>query len=229
MKICYDNIENLKYSKKTGRWYRRHKTYHYIESCKICNEPFLSLNPKSPCCTLKCLANTEESKSRSKTLLSKFYHLPKSETHKLNLSNSKKGKGLGPDNPNFNNKWSDEKKKQASEYLKGNGLGKKKPWFSIKISGSGNPNWKGGKSFELYCVIWKDKEYKYSIRERDSYTCQNISCRGSSKKLCIHHIDYDKKNCNPKNLVTLCFSCNARANFQREFWTEHYKKIIRSK
>ena len=70
------------------------------------------------------------------------------------------------------------------------------------------------------------KEFKKSILERDGYKCKNSLCRENSTKLCGHHIDYDKKNCSPSNVITICFSCNARANFNREFWQEHYKKII---
>ncbi|KKL07361.1 hypothetical protein LCGC14_2586770, partial [marine sediment metagenome] len=42
----------------------------------------------------------------------------------------------------------------------------------------------------------------------------------------VHHIDYDKKNCGMDNLVTLCASCNTRANVNRGFWIELYKFLI---
>ncbi|MFH2074848.1 MAG: HNH endonuclease signature motif containing protein, partial [Pseudomonadota bacterium] len=66
-------------------------------------------------------------------------------------------------------------------------------------------------------------------RERDSFTCQNPDCRKNDDGLVIHHVDYDKRNCNPKNLITLCRSCNGRANFNREFWEAGYAEIIRLK
>lgn len=40
---------------------------------------------------------------------------------------------------------------------------------------------------------------------------------------------YVKKNCHPNNLITLCSSCNARANFDRAWHTSWYKAIINNK
>ena len=92
--------------------------------------------------------------------------------------------------------------------------------------GDRNPNWKGGISTEPYCFIWSDKEYKDSIKARDNYKCQGIDCRKNSKRIGLHHIDYVKKNCHPNNLITLCVSCNSRANYNREYWKEKYSKLI---
>jgi hypothetical protein len=98
--------------------------------------------------------------------------------------------------------------------------------FHIKYSGPNNNLWKGGISCEPYCQIWRDKEFKKSIKERDNYECQNPDCWEISKKLMLHHIDYNKKNCYPNNLITLCNSCNSRANFNRNYWVEFYKNIM---
>ena len=72
--------------------------------------------------------------------------------------------------------------------------------------GKRNSNWQGGKSFELYPLGW-NKTYKEQIRYRDGYKCQSpecgipeVECR---RKLDIHHIDYDKKNIKPENLISL--------------------------
>jgi len=92
--------------------------------------------------------------------------------------------------------------------------------------GKGNPNWQDGKTLEEYCEVWKDKDYKKSIKERDGNECMNPLCNGKSTNLYGVHIDYDKKNCSPSNVITTCFSCNARANFNREFWQNHYEKIM---
>ena len=98
--------------------------------------------------------------------------------------------------------------------------------MSKKISGENSPVWKGGISCEPYCEQWVDKEYKESIKERDGYKCLNPDCNKTSERLCIHHIDYIKKNCHPLNLITICTSCNMRANFDREWYTAWYKAII---
>ena len=54
-------------------------------------------------------------------------------------------------------------------------------------------------------------------------------CWKNSSKLTVHHIDYDKQNCSPTNLITLCNSCNARANFNRNYWNRLYKDLIGTK
>ncbi len=28
------------------------------------------------------------------------------------------------------------------------------------------------------------------------------------------------------NLISLCFSCNGRANYNRDYWEEYYKQIL---
>lgn len=99
----------------------------------------------------------------------------------------------------------------------------------IKMSGSNYHFWKGGIAAEPYCDIWLDKEYKKSILERDNNECQNPDCWRKSIKLNIHHIDYVKKNCHPKNLITVCISCNSRANSNRKYWTIFYRKIMAGK
>jgi hypothetical protein len=55
-----------------------------------------------------------------------------------------------------------------------------------------------------YCDIWKRREYKRDLRK--DY-CENINCRNNCKLLVNHHIDLDKKNCHPSNIMTLCVSC----------------------
>ena len=98
--------------------------------------------------------------------------------------------------------------------------------YFIRISGPNHPNWKGGISCEPYCDAWTDKEYKKSILYRDGNKCQNPDCCGTSERLTVHHIDYNKKNCRPENLITLCRSCNSRANSDRERHTDYYNSIM---
>jgi hypothetical protein len=97
---------------------------------------------------------------------------------------------------------------------------------SIFMCGSGNYQWLGGKSYEPYCSLWKDSEFREFILERDNFKCLNPTCSGSSNRLNIHHIDYNKKNCMLNNLITLCVSCNAKANFDREWYESWYKAIL---
>jgi len=98
---------------------------------------------------------------------------------------------------------------------------------ALNMSGESHPQWKGGISCEPYCEVWLDKDFKESIKARDNHKCQNPLCSGEFKKLCVHHIDYNKKHCHPQNLITLCVSCNGKANKDREWHTAFYKEIMR--
>lgn len=101
----------------------------------------------------------------------------------------------------------------------------------IKIScwhqGILKEQWKEFLTNNEYCDAWNDKEYKEDILYRDNYECQNPDCYGNYKILNRHHIDYDKKNCKPDNLITLCNGCNSRANYNRDYWKELYKNKIK--
>ena len=94
--------------------------------------------------------------------------------------------------------------------------------------GENSSAWRGGISCDPYCDVWADQEYKADIRERDGNECMNPDCWGkcNGNTPHIHHIDYDKKNCHPWNLITLCASCNCRANFSRENHTLYYQDLM---
>lgn len=100
--------------------------------------------------------------------------------------------------------------------------GKKHP--NLKVSGNKNPNWRGGISCEGYPFNFND-ELKELIRKRDDYKCQLCGCPQEEciKKLAVHHIDYNKENLNPKNLITLCIKCNSKVNYNRTHWKEVLK------
>ena len=97
-----------------------------------------------------------------------------------------------------------------------------------KTSGENNPNWRNGSKQNPYCDVWLDQEFKESIKKSHEYKCQNPECEGKSEILHIHHIDYNKLNCHPSNLITLCNSCHSKANFDREEHKVKYKRIAKS-
>lgn len=94
-----------------------------------------------------------------------------------------------------------------------------------------HPRWKGGKSFENYPRIF-DKELKQLIRSRDNYKCQNCGfieqqyIKKYNRVLDIHHIDYNKENCQENNLITLCLGCNVKANTNRKNWKKYYQEMV---
>ena len=126
-----------------------------------------------------------------------------SEGHKRKLSVSHKGQ----------NTWS--KGRKVSEETKRK--------MSIAKRGSKCHLWKGGISRQSYPVDWT-KTLKRSIRERDHYTCQIC---GKEPSVECHHIDYNKKNCNPNNLITLCSSCHSKTNINRKYWKEYFQKVTK--
>lgn len=74
-------------------------------------------------------------------------------------------------------------------------------------------------------------EFKYIreiVRERDSHQCQICGKlqKNVRKKLCIHHIDYNKKNCKLGNLITLCIKCHLKTNFNRESYKEYFNILV---
>lgn len=105
--------------------------------------------------------------------------------------------------------------------------------ISLANSKSGHPNWQGGISFESYGIEF-NKELKEKIRKRDNYRCQEcfrhqnelFIKNGKSYKLDIHHIDYDKKNNNEANLISLCRNCHAQTNFDRNNWIKYYRNKL---
>ena len=133
-------------------------------------------------------------------------------------------------------KFSKDTKKKMSEARKGklsNALGRhwklsKKTKLKMskakkgKYVGKNNHFWKGGISFLPYSLNWTET-LKKSIRERDNYICKKCSQYGNT----VHHIDYDKKNCNLDNLITLCVSCHIKTNFNRENWERYFNKILK--
>jgi hypothetical protein len=118
----------------------------------------------------------------------------------------------------------------ATEFKKGQIApmkGRKRPDIAERnrlLSGDKNPNWRGGTTFEPYSIDWT-KTLKISIRERDKYTCRICGEKQGDLIFGIHHIDYDKKNCNPNNLITLCRKCHCKTNFNRDYWILHLKDV----
>lgn len=99
--------------------------------------------------------------------------------------------------------------------------------WSRDRKGENHPCWIDGRSYEPYTSDWTDT-LKEAIRQRDGYRCQKCGCpqAESIERLSVHHVDYNKQNCDPSNLITLCRSCNAEVNSDREHWQLIFEEKI---
>lgn len=91
-----------------------------------------------------------------------------------------------------------------------------------------NPNWQNGLDAEKYKDGFND-DLRERIRFRDRFTCQicgKKQKRGDRYKWDIHHIDYNKDNHSPKNLVALCHPCHITTNYDRPKWIEFFAKLF---
>jgi|TARA_R100000501_G_C2628948_1_gene123398 5-methylcytosine-specific restriction endonuclease McrA len=108
-------------------------------------------------------------------------------------------------------------------------IGKRR--FGIKEK---HPSWLGGKSFEPYGIEF-DRHLRKQIRKRDNYRCQEcfrhqdeLRTRNNKKyKLSVHHVDYDKENNNPNNLISLCMPCHLQTNYSREDWQSYFQNKVK--
>ena len=53
---------------------------------------------------------------------------------------------------------------------------------------------------------------------KNNYALRCGHCNGINN----NHIDYDKKNNNESNFISLCSACYSRTNFNREYWRKRY-------
>ena len=153
---------------------------------------------------------------------------PFSDEWKANLKRSHIGINSGSKHPLWGKKVSDETKAKISKTETGKKMSEEsKRKMSLSRKGDLNSNWRGGKSYEKYTEIWCDS-FKNTIRERDNLICQECGIHQDElsnnlyKHLDVHHIDYDKHNCNPDNLISLCRQCHIKTNYNRESWISYF-------
>ncbi len=211
-KFSNEHIEKLSEAKKNSTLSQEHK--NNISKALIGHKGWN-----------KDIKQTEESnRKRSESMKGKNTWMKgRTQTPESNKKRSLKLKGRKGKSPNL------ETKNKISIGLKEFYKDKKGTMYGV--CGPDHPSWKGGIAAEPYCDIWIDRDYKKDVKSRDNHSCQNPDCWHTTDhlSLCLHHIDYNKLNCHPWNLITVCFSCNARANKDRENWTKFYQQIMLEK
>lgn len=148
-----------------------------------------------------------------KSSLGKTHFFGKKHTKKTLKLMSDIKKGFH--NPFYNKKHTKESKKKIG--LKSKELWKNKEHYKKMqnlMLGKNNPRYKDGNGKQPYPMEWNNF-FKNKIRERDEY-CKICGIgRGFSflfynQDLEVHHIDRNKKNLNPFNLICLCLSCHSK-------------------
>ena len=98
-------------------------------------------------------------------------------------------------------------------------------------SGVNNGRWLGGISYYPYSDEFK-KSLKEQIRVRDNYQCQLCGkpyTTEDRREFPVHHINYNKLNCDPTNLITLCDVCHTKTNSRREYYVALFTEMTRGK
>jgi endogenous inhibitor of DNA gyrase (YacG/DUF329 family) len=129
------------------------------------------------------------------------------------------GAGFKPGNPGY---WLGKKRSPWDiEKFRISHLGKTLPMeLRLKRSGPNASNWRGGISPNPWGPEF-NRELKNSIRHRDDETCQlcgENSGYSHGRRHSVHHINYDKNNNSPKNLITPCCNCHMKTGFSRDKW-----------
>jgi hypothetical protein len=251
MRFTEENLKNLKLTKNGNfRDYIKNITYHYHYACNECGYPYLS-EKNGRYCGYSC-ANTGE----NHPMFGKGYLVTGEKngmfgrTGELNPMFGRTGElsvcfgRTGDKHPMFGTK-----RPEHSERMKGENNPTKRPEVREKMSknsasrrpesrervskqmkGSLNPRYIDGRSCDNnpYCIVWSDKEWKHYIKHaRDKGRCWSPYCNNKHlDKLTLHHINYNKKDCDGENLITLCISCNSRANIDREWHEAYYTALM---
>jgi hypothetical protein len=97
--------------------------------------------------------------------------------------------------------------------------------------GKNNPNFNNWSSYKNYGKDFSLR-LKAIIRKRDNFRCQECGLEEKDcvkqfkEKLNIHHIDYNKKNNIPENLISLCRRCHSKTNYKRVDWEKYYNQKL---
>ncbi|MCK9371467.1 hypothetical protein M0R04_16250 [Candidatus Dojkabacteria bacterium] len=190
------NLKNFRIT-KSGNFKKNCSTYYYHYACDVCGYPFLQQKGAyGVYCSFECAIISEKYR---KNKSNSCKNRTFTTSWRENISSSKKGKPKAP--------WTDEQR--------------------LKLSGPNSPHWIDGRAKTPYCPLWSDKEYKHWITHIRDGKCYGPNCSGKYiHNLVPHHINYDKKDCRPINLITLCTSCNSKANYNREWHQIYYAELI---
>ncbi len=196
--------------KHCGKWFLSKKKKYCSRECNgkskkdiILSEEVKLKISKSMVGKNTWMKNRHHSEESKKKMSTSHKDIPKSEEHKKHIGESHIGM------------YPSEKTREKLS---------KNHW---DCSGENGPNWKGGISFLPYCFKF-NKELKELIRERDNRICQLCDKIEEDAKLSVHHIHYDKENCEP-DLISLCRVCNSKVNYNRDYYEKLFMNMLNNK
>jgi hypothetical protein len=112
---------------------------------------------------------------------------------------------------------SDEARRKLSQTMKG------------RYCGPESPHWRGGASFEPYCVKFNN-EFRERVRVFFGRRCVECGVPENGKRLAVHHVNFAKQSCCSEEVeplfVALCPSCHGKTNHNRDFWEARFTALI---
>jgi hypothetical protein len=151
--------------------------------------------------TIEKMKNREYSEETRKKMSEKQKGRKHTEEHNLKIGKALKGR-----------KQTAEHTRKVREANIGN----------PKLSGTNSPWYIDGKGEYPYPKDFTN--IRNSILKRDNHTCQHCE----AKAIEVHHIDRDKTNNDPMNLVSVCKSSHTLAHIpkQRSYWKLYYEELM---
>lgn len=100
---------------------------------------------------------------------------------------------------------------------------------SVSRYGPDAPGWKGGISQWPYARDF-NKFLRRTIRNRDGNVCRICGATTSTngKLLHVHHIDFNKKHNEERNLITLCSKCHGMVHREKLTWQPKLSEMVAS-
>lgn len=246
-----------KYCCKNCFYEHSKKNNQIVKKCPICGKDFISYkNQDKICCSNKCAGLFRIQNNPQKIRVNctcqicgkEFQTFPYRTKEGVKYcsrdcqAKGRVGKFVGENSPHFKEKILVkcivcEKEFQTFPYRVRDGIKfcsnscyNKFQLESGLMKGENNPLWKGGISFEPYCPKFNEK-FRERVRgffERKCYVCGKTE-KELGKKLCVHHVNYDKKTCCNDSIplfVALCHLCHIKTNRNRQKWKEYFEKRI---
>lgn len=119
--------------------------------------------------------------------------------------------------------------KAGVPWNKGVKTGPLPPEIKAKRCGENNPNWRGGVSYEPYCVKFNN-EFKERVREFFGRVCVECGAPENGVRLSIHHVNFRKDSCCAEDVtplfVPLCQACHGKTQGNREYWEARFTALI---